>query len=52
MKPCAVFSKSLVNVLSYFYNLKIKRKEEKIVILKSHCLLFFMLGFFLLFCFW
>ena len=45
MKPCAVFSKSLVNVLSYFHNLKVKKKEEKIVALKSHCLLFFMLGF-------
>ena len=45
MKPCAVFSKSLVNVLSYFHNLKVKKKEEKIVTLKSHCLLFFMLGF-------
>ena len=29
MKPCCVFSRSLVNVLSYFHNLKNKNEREK-----------------------
>ena len=29
MKPCSVFSRSLVNVLSYFHNLKNKNEREK-----------------------
>ena len=29
MLHCSVFSKSPVNVLSYFHNLKNKKKEEK-----------------------